>query len=86
MNIPKFPDDFYSFYDGVDISNEEINEWIQRCISDLETNGGYCSSISSGNTTVTVHKFYYDDYSDDYYYDVRVSKGYYLADTCDEKQ
>jgi hypothetical protein len=30
MNIPKFPDDFYSFHNGVDISNEEINEWTQK--------------------------------------------------------
>lgn len=86
MNIPKFPDDFYSFHDGVDISNEEINEWIQKGIKELETIGGHNYTISSGNTTVSINKFCYDEYSDEYYYDIRVSKGYYQADTYDEER
>jgi hypothetical protein len=86
MKLPKFPDDFYSFHDGVDVSDEEINEWIQEGIKFLEINGGNDYTISSGNTTVAIHKYYYDDYSDEYYYDIRVSKGYYQADTYDEKR
>lgn len=61
--VPVYPDDFSSFKDGVDISNEEINSWIEKGILNLEWEGniGDSYSISSGNSLVVIHK-YEDEY------------------------
>lgn len=61
--VPVYPDDFSSFKDGVNISNKEINDWIERGILTLEWEGsiGDSYSISSGNSLVVIHK-YKDEY------------------------
>lgn len=76
-----YPEGFHNFYNGVDISDAEINGWIKKCIQNLEENIERTSSyISSGNTMVQVYRFYFDENSDRYYYTVYVSKGYYSKD------
>lgn len=54
MKIPQYPNDFFSFADGVDISNDQINDWIKSCIDRLEKSNGNMTSTSSGNTLVRV--------------------------------
>lgn len=57
-DVPIYPDDFYDFSAGVDISDKKINEWIEECITELEWEGskeGFYT-ISSGNSRVSVHK------------------------------
>lgn len=45
-NEINFPDDFYSWKDGVDIDDKQINKWIK------EIQQGEYDNISSGNTIV----------------------------------
>jgi len=54
----KYPDDFYDFRDGKQISNETIQKWIDECIQRLESSPSCPDStyISSGNTKVIVFK------------------------------
>lgn len=66
--IPSYPEDFYDSSNGVDISNEEINRWIQECIQAINE-GEESYFISSGNTKVSAFKL--EDG-----YEVNVSKGY----------
>jgi hypothetical protein len=81
MKLPKFPDDFYGYHDGVDISDEKINEWIQEGVADLEVGDGHYWSMKSGNTIVEIHKLY-DEYAEDgYFYDIKVCKGYWHGNT-----
>lgn len=57
-DVPIYPDDFYDFSTGVDISDKQINKWIEECITELEWEGnkeGFYT-ISSGNSYVSVHK------------------------------
>lgn len=75
-----YPERFFSFKDGVDISNSQINAWIKDCIDKLEedkSQNGY--AISSGNTYVQVDRVALDD--NRYYYDVMVSKNYETFET-----
>lgn len=70
-----YPKRFFSFKDGIEISNSQINAWIKDCIDKLEedkSQNGY--AISSGNTYVQANRVKMDD--NRYYYDVMVSKNY----------
>ena len=52
-----YPDDFYSFEDGVDIPSDTINKWIKICYDKIkydDDNNFYY--IASGNTFVFLHK------------------------------
>lgn len=81
MNIPNYPDDFFSFKDGYHISDETINTWIKECIEYLETNqNANCTGRSSGDTRVDVSRCGISDMSDEYYYDVDVSQNYLHKD------
>ena len=68
----KFPDDFDSFENGVEISNKQINKWIKEAVTQLKKeseNSFY--EISSGDTAVIVLKY------EDNTYSVYVCKGCY---------
>jgi hypothetical protein len=81
IKIPKYPDDFFSFKIGVDISDDQINEWIEKNIQYLEENKKVnLAGTASGNTFVRVTRFYpYEDNFDTYEYQVVVAKGYSSA-------
>lgn len=57
MKIPKYPEEFIDFSDGVNISNERINEIIQGLVERLsrEVEISFLSS-STGNTKVEVFR------------------------------
>ena len=70
IRIPVYPRGFYDFSDGVDVDNDTINDWIERCRVELEDKEpGEFSMIQSGNSFVLVSKQH-----NGYYY--VVSKGY----------
>lgn len=68
-DVPHYPEDFYDFSNGVDISDEEINKWIKECVRTLNETYTNYTSISSGNTQVVVYRL-------DEGYEVIVSKDY----------
>ena len=55
MHLPTYPNDFYSSKNGVKISEETINEWIEDMITYMEDHED-CSYhyTSSGNTMVVI--------------------------------
>lgn len=63
--IPKqYPEKFYDFKDGVNIKDEEIKKWIQKCllrlkekISKDEKRKDFHLSTSSGNTLITIEAY-----------------------------
>lgn len=71
-----FPTSYTNFASGVDISNEEINEWIKECIEWLDENPEQpYKYIGTGNTfavvfnhedeyTILVTKNYFESYID----------------------
>lgn len=59
-DILQYPQDFYSFENGVPIKDAEINEWIKECVNDLDKNIDYAAR-SSGDTLVFAYKS--DQYS-----------------------
>jgi hypothetical protein len=77
----KFPYGFYNFHNGVDISDDEINNWIKKCIDQLENDKEESyASIASGNTMVIVKRYYDYNYEEDenrYNYEIIVTKGYW---------
>lgn len=76
MNIPKYPEDFFSFAEGYDVPNNIINEWIKTKIKQLEENPNLpYSLISSGNTSVRVDRLYDEDGK----YEINVIKNYSQA-------
>ena len=78
--IPVYPQGFFNFRDGVDISDQRINEWIAEAREYLEhAEDGEYSYAASGNTFVIVFK-----YADDYIY--CVSKGYMEASEWREQE
>lgn len=38
MKLPNYPEDFFDFGKGVDVSNATINEWIKELVEELENN------------------------------------------------
>lgn len=72
----KFPKDFHNSKNGVDINDERINEWIEKCVNYLKNdseceNGGF-SYIGSGNTLVIVF-----NHADDNKYYCVVTQNYF---------
>lgn len=85
MNIPKYPDDFFDFTNGVNITDEEINQWIQEGINSMEYDRDRDHwDISTGNARVDITRYIYNENSDKYYYIIRVSKSYAEADISEE--
>lgn len=72
-----YPQHFYDFKNGVEISGETINKWIQECIESLEKdlNSEY-NYIASGNTLVSVIRAHDDESK----YVIHVSKNYAEAE------
>lgn len=82
IEIPQYPDDFYDFRDGNNVSDSTINKWIRECIKYLEENKNeYCSRRASGDTVVHITKQNYENDNSRYYYNISVCKGYSDADT-----
>lgn len=50
-----YPQDFYSYADSVKVKDSETNEWIKKCISDLDKDTDY-SFMASGDTIVFAFK------------------------------
>ena len=50
-----YPDDFYSFENGLDISNEKIKEWIKDGYENMNKRNTDFYYVSSGNTFVFMH-------------------------------
>lgn len=68
----EFPKHFY-YFDGVDIENERISEWVRRCLKCAEESDepyGYFEHTGSGNTAVILMA-YEDEYN------IIVAKDYY---------
>jgi len=38
MEIPTYSDDFFDFSKGYNVKDEQINEWINKCVRELESN------------------------------------------------
>lgn len=60
VDIVQYPQDFYSFENGVPVKDTEINKWIRECVNDLDKNIDYASR-GSGDTLVFAYKS--DQYS-----------------------
>jgi hypothetical protein len=73
IQLPIYPEDFFSFENGAFMDNQIINEWIQKGVECLEkeTNRDHCC-FGSGNTEVHICK-----YIDEYY--ISVAKKYSSA-------
>lgn len=71
----EFPLHYESYSDGKDISDDEINKWVKRCISNLDKDKDFWMT-ASGNSFVLAYK------SDEEYNEVSVivCKNYY--ETC----
>ena len=77
----KFPEHFHYFGDGVDINNEEIQEWIKKAIKWFRENPeNFSYSTGTGNTRIHVENF-----SGDEAYCVVVSKDFYETEIPYEK-
>lgn len=74
IKIPKYnTEDFYNFAYGVDVHNDEINQWISDGMDYIKNNPKEAYySIGSGNTTVIILNLL-DEYS------VIVTKNYQEA-------
>ena len=77
IKIPVYPDGFFDFSDGVDISDVQINQWLEEARTNLEyADAGEFAYICSGNTLVIVLK-----HEDEYRY--VVTKAY--ADASEDR-
>jgi hypothetical protein len=75
--IPLYPDDFFDYSDGKEIADEEINDWIKECITDMEEDFTVdVSRISCGDSTVIVLRKSICDECDAYVYDVIITNDY----------
>lgn len=75
VNVPKYPNDFYDFANGVDIGKLEIQRWIENGIDYLEEHeDAEYYYTGSGNTMV--HVFRNNPKIDLSRYTVHVSKKY----------
>jgi hypothetical protein len=55
--LPNYPDDFFDFGRGLDVSNEEINQMIKEVVEELVNDeNSWSVSRSTGNTQVMVTK------------------------------
>lgn len=75
VDIVQYPQDFYSFENGVPVKDTEINEWIKECINDLDKNIDYAAR-SSGDSLVFAYKS--DQYS--HMAEVLVAKKYQVTE------
>ena len=55
INTVQYPQDFYSYADSAKVKDSETNEWIKKCVSDLDKDTDY-SFMASGDTIVFAFK------------------------------
>ena len=55
INTVQYPKDFFSYADSVSIKDAETNEWIKKCVRDLDKDTDY-SFMASGDTIVFAFK------------------------------
>ncbi len=71
MKIPIYPKDFEDFSTGVNISNEEINQWIVDGFKYLESNpDAQFYNNSTGNASITIFREMFGEFS------INVTKDY----------
>lgn len=71
----KFPDHYHGSFNGVNISNEEIDKMVKECIETLRNSNDknfYSTSIETGDTHIGVSR-----YDGDQVFNVVISKDYY---------
>ena len=86
MKIPQYPQDFYDFSKGVDITDEEVNKWIKEGIEYLENHKDEVYyAIASGNTIIHISRYYYNDIKGYYFYDIDVAKSYANSTTYEDE-
>lgn len=57
VDVPQYPEDFYSFKNGVKIKDKDINKWIKTGIQTLENDDDSSYYYySSGNSIVIILK------------------------------
>lgn len=74
MKLPKYPNDFFDYSQGINVNDYTINEWIKHCVQELEqdpTKSTY--QIGMGNTFVQVDRVECGAVK----YEVRVAKNYW---------
>lgn len=55
IKIPIYPDEFFNFADGVDMSDEYINKTIKEIVNEMISNDECgCISRGTGNTKIEV--------------------------------
>jgi len=78
-----YPNDFFDFTKGVNVPTSEIQQWINKCVEDLEINTDQnFTTMASGNTKVFASRHYYDN-NNKYYYVIDVATGYLNCSTLD---
>lgn len=57
MELPNYPNDYFDFANGVNVSNEDINNWVKEIVEILETDDR-CNGLgrSAGNAYVRVDR------------------------------
>ena len=55
-----YPQDFHSYANAVKVKDSETNEWIKKCVSDLDKDTDY-SFMASGDTIVFAFKSDWDE-------------------------
>lgn len=55
VNEVQYPKDFFSYADGVSIDNTRVNEWVKKCVDDLDEDTDYAFR-ASGDTIVFAYK------------------------------
>lgn len=79
MKIPTYPNDFFDFSKGYNVKDEQINEWINKGVRELESNPEqHYYGVSSGNTFVQVFRI--DEETTLSKYRITVSKAYASAE------
>jgi hypothetical protein len=84
IELPLFPSEFHHYEGGKQISDEEINGWIEECILFLEQEQDefFCTA-QSGDSKVMVVRVY-DDHVD-YRYIIEVYKDRYTIEVAPEE-
>lgn len=55
INTVQYPRDFHSYANAVSVGDSETNEWIKKCVGDLDKDTDY-SFMASGDTIVFAFK------------------------------
>lgn len=84
IELPLYPNDFYHFQGGKQISEEEINMWIEECVLYLEQEQDeFICTAQSGDTKVMVMRVFED--AEMYHYIIEVYKDRYSIEIAPEE-